>query len=200
MRDEGDGRIPENDAAEDASLMARIGQGDERAFATLVNRHLGRTVRLAQRIIYSKADAEDVAQDAFTKLWRHAPNWKGPDEGGAKFTTWFHRVVVNLCIDHKRRQRTVNMEHMPEEADEGNDGYTHMQRKVKIRRVAEAVEALPERQRTALVMCFYEGESNADAAEIMGISVKALESLLVRARRTLRDELGSELSVELGES
>jgi RNA polymerase sigma-70 factor (ECF subfamily) len=91
----------------DEELMRRAGQGDRLAFGGLVRRHLGRVTGMAQRIMGSRADAEEIAQEAFMRVWTKAPNWQAA--GGAapivtaKFSTWLYRVVVNLCIDRKRR-------------------------------------------------------------------------------------------------
>src|ERR1700756_2816664 len=89
---------------DDAALMQRIAGGDNRAFEKLVQRHLPRSVRMATRITGSAAEAEDVLQEAFTRVWKHAAEWEQPGTTGAQFSTWFYRIVLNLCIDHKRKR------------------------------------------------------------------------------------------------
>lgn len=181
-----------DEANDDAMLMQRIAGGDQRAFRDLMQRHLPRTVRLAARVLGSTAAAEDVAQEAFVRVWKHAANWEDPKQAGAKFTTWLYRIVLNLCIDEKRKRTFTDIDAIPEKADDTPNAETHMQRREKSKRVKAALEQLPERQRAALVLCFYEEYSNKDAADMLGISVKAIESLLVRARRMLRDLLQDE--------
>jgi RNA polymerase sigma-70 factor (ECF subfamily) len=181
-----------DEANDDALLMQRIAAGDQQAFRDLMQRHLGRTVRLAARILGSSGAAEDVAQEAFVRVWKHAGNWEDPARAGAKFTTWLYRIVLNLCIDEKRKRSFTDIDAIPEQADETPDAEANMQRREKSQRVKAALDTLPERQRAAFVLCFYEDYSNKDAADMLGISVKAIESLLVRARRSLRDLLQDE--------
>jgi len=181
-----------DEANDDALLMQRIAAGDQRAFRDLMRRHLGRTVRLAARILGGTGAAEDVAQEAFVRVWKHAGNWEDPGRAGAKFTTWLYRIVLNLCIDEKRKRSFTDIDAIPERADETPDAEANMQRREKSQRVKAALDTLPERQRAAFVLCFYEDYSNKDAADMLGISVKAIESLLVRARRSLRDLLQDE--------
>lgn len=184
---------PSNDEAqEDAQLMFRIAHGDQRALQALMQRHLARTVRMAARVLGNTAAAEDVAQDAFIRVWKHAAQWQDPDEAGAKFSTWLYRIVLNLCIDEKRKRTFGNIDDVAEPPDSTPNAEAQMQRQEQSARVRGALATLPERQRSAFVLCFYEGFSNRDAADMLGISVKALESLLVRARKTLRDLLQGE--------
>jgi RNA polymerase sigma factor (sigma-70 family) len=95
----GDGNFPAMDEQTDEALMARIAGGDRAAFDLLAQRHAGSVVRLAAHILRNRADAEDVAQDAMLRVWTNAPRWKPV----AKFRTWLTRIVVNLCLDRKRR-------------------------------------------------------------------------------------------------
>ncbi|MGQ0663551.1 MAG: RNA polymerase sigma factor [Pseudomonadota bacterium] len=169
----------------DDELMRLAGAGDRAAFAGLVERYLKRAASLAGRIAGNRSDAEEIVQEAFLRTWLKAPDWRA----GAGFPTWFHRVLVNLCLDRKRRPALAPLEAAGEVADPGPNGFAHAARDETARRVAAAMAALPERQRLALVFCHYQGMSNVDAASILDISVGALESLLVRARRTLREAL-----------
>jgi RNA polymerase sigma-70 factor, ECF subfamily len=184
----------EDDRDEDAEDMRRIAAGDESALQALMRRHLASTVRLAARVLGSPAAAEDVAQESFLRVWKHAANFEGPAERGAKFTTWLYRIVVNLCIDEKRKSRFSSIDDIAEPVDPSDDAERAIARREQQARVRKALHALPERQRTAFVLCFYEEHSNRDAASIMGIGVKAVESLLVRARKALRDDLQGERS------
>lgn len=181
-----------DEAHDDAQLMHKIADGDQRAFRMLMQRHLARTVRLATRILGSTGAAEDVAQEAFIRVWKHAGNWQDPKQAGARFTTWLYRIVLNLCIDEKRKNRFTDIDALPERADETPNAQAGMESREKSARVLAALAELPERQRAAFVLCFYEDYSNKDAADMLGISVKAIESLLVRARKQLRDLLQDE--------
>jgi RNA polymerase sigma-70 factor (ECF subfamily) len=176
----------------DDRLLERTAAGDHAAFALLVERHLGATRRAAARILGSMAEAEEVAQEAFLRAWRKAPDWHSG--GAAQFPTWLRRVLVNLCIDRQRRPANQPAANLPLDAaaeapDPAPDALALLARGEVERRVAAAVAALPERQRVALVLCHYEGASNAEAADALDLSVGAVESLLVRARRSLREAL-----------
>lgn len=180
----------------DLPLVRRIAEGDAAAFSTLVDRHLDRVVRLAERLMASRADAEDVAQEVFVRVWRHARNWKS---GNARYSTWLHRVAVNLCQDRLRKRREVDLDAVAEMPTEEPGAEQLMNRKTVARRVAEALSELPERQRIAITLCHFEGMGNKEAAEVMDVSVEALESLLARGRRTLKAMLADEKSHLMGE-
>ncbi len=174
----------------DEELMASIATGDQLSFARLVERHLARTVGLATRLMGSRADGEEVAQEAFARVWSHAERWRPMGGGGsARFTTWLYRIVVNLAIDRKRRPVHAAMDDVDEPVDEADDGFQQIHRRQVSDAVTTAMMRLPERQRVALALCFFEEMSNIEAGKVMSLSVGAVESLLVRARRTLRQEL-----------
>lgn len=173
----------------DESLMRLIRAGHHQAFAILVRRHTDRFYATAFRLTGNAGEAEDLLQDAFLKLWRKPDMWK--DDKGAKFTTWFYRVLVNGNIDRLRRTQKMASDNsaLPFVADtraspEAEAAMTEEQ--VNIER---AMSALPERQKAAITLCFYEGLSNAEAAQAMGVKIKALESLLMRAKAGLKEYL-----------
>ncbi len=172
----------------DDELMRRAGRGDSAAFAALVSRHLPRATALATRITGSRSDAEEVVQEAFLRTWIKAPEWERQDAttGGARFTTWFTRVLVNLCIDRRRRPQSAPLDAAAEVAATDPAGFETVAQRETTVRVLDALSTLPDRQRAALTLCQWDARSNVEAAEILEISVGALESLLVRARRTLR--------------
>jgi RNA polymerase sigma-70 factor, ECF subfamily len=184
------------DEADDA-LMRRAGHGDKAAFAVLLRRHLARATAVAQRIVGNRSDAEEIVQEAFLRCWQKAPEWRPANDrpDRAQFATWLYRVLVNLCLDRRRRPQPVELEAAGEIADGAADGYDERLRSETSRRVVAAMAALPERQRAALALCYYEGMGNIEAAAALEISIGALESLLVRARRALRDSL-ADLSTE----
>lgn len=183
-------------AASDDDLLARLAQGEQAVCALLVERHLSRVVSLATRILGEQAEAEDVAQDAFLRLWRHAPSWQ---PGRAKLSTWLHRVTVNLCIDRKRRKPAVALDSIPEPPSRVPGAASLIAQQQTAKRVQAAIATLPERQRIAILLCHYEGYSNPDTAEMLDTTVEAVESLLARGRRALKQALMSEIS-ELLES
>jgi RNA polymerase sigma factor (sigma-70 family) len=171
----------------DEALLARVGQGDPAAVRTLVARKLPRLLALAGRILGENAEAEDVAQETFLRAWKQAPSWR---PGAARFDTWLHRVALNLCYDRLRRRRETLMESPPEVADDGPAPDRGLEAADVGRRVARAMQALPERQREAIVLCHYQDLGAAEASRLMGVSIEALESLLSRGRRALRSALG----------
>ena len=173
----------------DEELVRRVGAGDRRAAAELVRRHLPRMVGLARRMLGDAAEAEDVAQEVFLRVWKHAAAWK---PGQAKFETWMHRVAMNLCLDRLRRTGRNAGEVSPDIVDNHASATRSLDDRQRRERVRDTLMRLPERQRAALVLCYYQDRSNIEAAEILGVSVEALESLLSRARRTLKTALAAE--------
>jgi len=170
----------------DQDLIARVGQGDPAAVRAMVARKLPRLLGVATRMLGDRSEAEDVAQEAFMRLWRQAGRWR---PGAALFDTWLHGVTLNLCYDRLRRRREITTDAVPEQADPAARADQSMIDQARDARLAAAIAGLPERQRAALVLQYYEGLSNIEAAAAMEIGVEALESLLSRARRTLRDRL-----------
>jgi RNA polymerase sigma factor (sigma-70 family) len=170
----------------DAELVARVGTQDPVAVRTLVARKLPRLLALATRVLGDRMEAEDVAQEAFVRIWKQAPNWR---EGGARFDTWLHRVALNLCYDRLRRQREEPVAELPDPADPAASPDVQFENRTRDERTRVALAALPARQREALVLNYYQELSNIEAAALMGITVDALESLLARARRNLRAQL-----------
>jgi RNA polymerase sigma-70 factor (ECF subfamily) len=170
----------------DEELLARVADGDPGAVRALVGRKLPRILGLASRMLGDSGEAEDVAQEAFLRVWRQAPKWR---PGQAKFDTWLHRVTLNLCYDRLRRRREIATDTPPEQVDEGPAPDRGLLAEDAGRRVARALQALPERQREAIVLCHYQELGNIEAATVMGVTVEALESLLGRGRRALRTAL-----------
>lgn len=177
----------------DAALVRRIGEGDARAAEALVDRHLAGLTALAVRMLADRGEAEDVAQEVFLRVWRHAADWR---PGEAKFSTWMRRVATNLCLDRLRRRREIVTDAPPEQIDAGPDGYDVLHAKDVAREVEAALAALPPRQRAAITLCHFEERSNIEAAEILETTVEAVESLLSRARRALKATLSGEATNE----
>lgn len=173
----------------DEALVAAIARRDQRALAQLVQRHGGWAARFAERMTGSPQIAEEVVQNAFLRLWNSAERW----EGRSRFTTWFYRVLHNLAVDELRRRRSGHEELDEALEDPAATPPQLLEHERRAARVRAALERLPERQRAALVLRHYEDCSQGEAAQILGISEGALESLLSRGRATLREQLRGEL-------
>lgn len=170
----------------DEELVRRVGQGDPAAIQAMVARKLPRMLALAQRMLGDAAEAEDVAQDAMLRAWKQAPRWT---PGQAKFDTWLHRVGLNLCYDRLRRRREMPTATPPDRPDPGPAPDRGLLAADVGVRVDAALARLPDRQREAIVLCHYQELTNIEAAALMAVSVDALESLLSRGRRALRQAL-----------
>lgn len=171
--------------------MARIAAEDSRALRSLMDRHMGRTIRLAEGILRSSAESEDVAQEAFVRVWRLASSF---DPRRGRFTTWLNRIVVNLAIDRLRKPRGEAIEVAEEIASGEADALAEMISGEERRAVEAAIAALPERQRAAIALFHFEGLSGREGAAAMDLGEKAFESLLIRARTSLREKVAALLS------
>jgi RNA polymerase sigma-70 factor (ECF subfamily) len=175
--------------------MARVAAGDAAAFRLLVERHSAMVHALAWRML-GAADAEDVVQESFTRLWVNAKGW-APAGGG--LGGWLRRVATNLCLDRLRKPRTVGDALLADHEDAAPLADARLDEARRQAAVADAVRALPDRQRAAIVLTYYEGVPNAEAAAILGLGVKAVESLLVRARQVLTRTLARQGLIEQGD-
>ncbi len=167
----------------DDMLMKDIQSGNQQAFQYLVNQNLASLHGFAQRMLGNRSDAEDVVQEVFLRAWNKAHTWKADK---AKLSTWLHRIAHNLCVDLQRRTKiqTVTLEQDIEQDTEHTTDSLRREETAKI--VEQALQQLPDRQRSAIVLCYYQGMSNHDAAQVLNISITALESLLARGRRSLK--------------
>ncbi|MBL6456836.1 RNA polymerase sigma factor [Belnapia sp. T6] len=176
-------------AASDAALMAAAAGGDRAAFNLLVGRHGERVLRIALRILPDQGEAEEVAQEAFLRAWQAAP---GFDPARARFTTWLHRITVNLAIDRTRR-RPPSAPRPIEEAAETPDPAPGPEAEAEAAEsraaLAAALGTLPPRQRAAIALAYEQELSGAEAAAALRVSERALEGLLRRARQLLRRRL-----------
>jgi len=172
--------------ADESALMARVAAGDAHSLERLVTRHTPMVHRVAWRMLGDAVEAEDVVQETFVKMWVNARDWT---QAGGGLGGWLRRIATNACLDRLRRPRFVSDEGLPERPDETLPADLAIDAERRRAAVAASIQALPDRQRAAIVLTYYEGVSNAEAASILGVGVKALESLLVRARQALTQSL-----------
>jgi RNA polymerase sigma-70 factor (ECF subfamily) len=174
------------DSATDADLIAWSAGGDRRAFDNIVVRHGRFALRVAMRLIPHPPTAEDVVQEALVRAWAQAGQF---DPRRARFTTWLYRIVINLCIDQRRRVQPDSLPEgfdAPDPAAGADDGIEARERQASL---ARALRELPERQRAAMTLVYDEGLSGAEAGRVLGLSAKAVERLLARGRAFLRSRL-----------
>ena len=188
--------MPKGDALRigdtDADDMALLAQQDSGAAARLLDRHGDRLMAVAWRLLGDSSAAEDIVQDVFLTLWQKPHAWQ---PGAAKFSTWLYRVTVNRCYDRLRKAstrlekggaifETVSMTR----ASEACLAEDVMMADERAGTIKDAMATLPERQRVAMTLCYLQGLSNKEAAEIMEIGVSAFESLVARGRRQLKED------------
>lgn len=169
----------------DADAIARAGLGEQAAAAELYDRYSKRVFRMAYLALRDREGAEDIVQECFLRLWRNAPAWRV----GTPVFPWLILTAKNLCIDQLRRLRRLGLSDdatsVPDRTDLERDVYEAQ----IVQKVRGAIAALPSRQRDALLLTWAGDFSNAEAGRLMGISEQAIESILSRARRTLKARL-----------
>lgn len=167
---------------DDAPLLAAAAQGDRAAFDVLAGRYLLRLRRTALRVLNDPAAAEDVAQDALLRAWTRAASYR-PEQ--ASVSTWLHRIAVNAAIDRVRAARPSA--ELPEDlADNAVGAELSLAGRQRNQVLAQAIAALPDRQRAAITMTYGQGWSGQRAAAALSVSARALEGLLHRSRKALR--------------
>lgn len=191
------------DAVSDDTLLVMYANGDPDAARSLTLRLAPRALGYAARLLGDRAEAEDVVQEAMLRLWRVAPAWR---PGEAQVSTWLYRVVSNLVIDRQRAARRrpgTPLEDAPDVAAGGPDAAAQIMQARRMEALEQALQALPDRQRQAVVLRHIEGRSNPEIAAILEIGVEAVESLTARGKRALaaalsgrRDALGYEGEAE----
>lgn len=179
---------------DDAVLLARYAAGDRVAARALVERLSPAALGVARRMLGNPAEAEDVVQEALLRLWKIAPEW---ETGRARVSTWLYRVVLNLCTDRLRRHKTAPLPEGWDAEDDAPGAPEQLQAQARKRALDAALTGLPDRQRQAVILRDIQGLQNPEIAQIMDVSVEAVESLAARGRRALKaalsgkkDELG----------
>jgi RNA polymerase sigma-70 factor (ECF subfamily) len=186
-----------NNQVSNEELMVMVAKGDERAFETLVRRHQTSVLNLIYRFIGDRTQAKDLAQEVFIRVWQAAKTYR-PE---AKFTTWLYRITANLCFNELKSARRkkwlqflrFNTDHeiqaeegFPDSSPSPEDLLLARERS---REISDALQGLHENQRMALILKRYDNLSYQEIAQVLGCSVSAVESLLVRAKRTLQEKL-----------
>ncbi len=172
----------------DEGLLRAISAKDQSAFNKLVQRHYAVVYRVVWRMLNGHADAEDVTQETFLRLWNNPSQIKD----AAALRGWLVRVASNLVYDRSRRNRTTEIEKADEIPDDASNAAEQLDQSRASQRLNDAIARLPDRQRLALTLVQFEQFSNIAAASALEISVDACESLLARARRTLKQELSKD--------
>ena len=178
--------------ADDAALVARMAARDPAALREAIVRHAGSLNRIAYRMVGDAHEAEDIVQEACLRLWDHAPRLAArhaagtPAAAGLRLSGWLARVLTNLAIDRLRLARRISGEDVPERADETPLADEQMETEELGDTTRALVLALPDRQRAAIVLTYYEDLPNTEAAAALDMNIKAFESLLFRARVALR--------------
>ena len=188
-------KLRSEDQTPDTALLVAVGNGDASAARELVDRLTPRLFNHAARVLGDRIEAEDAVQETLLRLWKIAPNWR---QGEAQVSTWCYRVLINLCTDKLRSRRpSVDIDAIAEPPADLKSVVEAMTETARADALTNALSTLPDRQRQAVVLRHIEELGNPEIAEIMDISVEAVESLIARGKRLLkaalevrRDELG----------
>ncbi len=175
--------MTEPDGLDDHCLLSRIGDGDRLAFRCLMSRHAALMLSLAERTTGSIDEADEIVQDAFLKVWTLAPKWRA--DGGAAFSTWLYRVVLNACLDFRRRRPLQPLEAAGDPPCDRPGAFDCALASQRAALVRAAMADLPERQQAALSLHYFSDLSAPQAAQVLEVSLSAFESLLVRGRKAL---------------
>jgi len=178
-------------------LVARVAEGDEYAFQILVNRHQTSVLNLIYRFMGDRLKSEDLAQETFLQVWRSAKTYQRK----SKFTTWLYRICANLCLNEiksaRRKKWLQFFKNNPDSKQSENEDLLDespnpedlLLARERNQQITNALQSLPENQRIALILKRYDNFSYEEISRVLGCSIAAVESLLVRAKRTLQKKL-----------
>lgn len=183
----------------DAQLMLRVAEGDETSFALLLDRHRGPVVHFLYRMVRNQAASEELAQEVFLRVYRSRASYQPT----AKFTTWLFRIATHMALNHIRDGRKEkNHQSLTATFNDGEgstmerqvaDGAPSVEQEmcheVRVKEVRQAIAALPDKQRTAVLLHKYEGLGYTQISKVLECSESATKSLLFRAYETLRVRL-----------
>lgn len=167
----------------DSELLALVSAGDQPAFEQLVLRHQGKVFNLVYRFTRNRQDTEELAQEVFFKVWRHARAFRGQ----SAFGTWLYRLAVNTCLNYRQKKKNTP-EPLPLLGDlmtAADAAGTEIITRERENLLDQALNALPVRQKMSLILASFEGKSYEEIAAIMEVSISAVETLLFRARQNL---------------
>lgn len=182
----------------DVALMKRVALEDEKAFRELVERHQNAVIGTVAKMLGDPTEAEDIAQRVFLRIWKHAKRWR-PE---AKFTTYLFTITRNLVYNESRRRsrrKEVSSDERNEErgtepvADARSEPDAEALKSEMHEEIDQAIQSLPEAQRTAVILYSYESMPYEEVAKVLETSVSSVKSLLFRARSTLRDKLSQHM-------
>jgi len=166
----------------DDDLMRAVSSGDLDAFNELVLRYQGVAWKTAYRFLGDAMESEDIAQESFLRILAAAPRYRPT----ATFRTYFYRTLTHLCIDRLRKRKFTTIDDIPEPADPSRGPEGNLIEKERGDRVRKAIETLPSNQKAAIILRHYEGLSYAEISRVLGVTLKAVERLISRARASLQ--------------
>ena len=177
-----------DNTADDAALVAAAAAGSPAAFDVLVTRHRRAVYQLCYRFVNHHEDAADLTQDTFVRAWKALASFRGQ----ARFSTWLHRIAVNVCLNKVATRHpiaeSIDAEALEDRQPRPGDTLLADERAAQVR---AAVAALPPRQREALILRTYHELSHQEVAEILGTSVGAVKANVFHALANLRKRLGA---------
>lgn len=174
----------------DSDILPGLMRGDQKAFAILVDRHVRTLSGLAANMLGDLHAAEDIAQAVFLKTWQMLPNWQ---TGQAKLITWMRRVATNMCLDYLRKHKPIYTDSVPDQPDSDKSPEGNLLELEQSDYVRAGMRALPDRQRAALTLFYFQDLSQKESADILDLSLSAYDSLLRRARGALKAQLQPEM-------
>ena len=193
-----DSAVSSDEAVSDADVMLRVKTGNESAFTYLVQKYRRPMVGFMYRLCHNPSTAEELAQEVFLRVYRSRASY----EPTAKFTTWLYRIATNLAVNyardtrHERPENTVRLDEpdretgtTPDLADDSLSAEEQILKRERLAAIRSKVNALPERQRVAVIMHKYQQMDYREIAGVLKLSESATKSLLFRAYETLREQL-----------
>ncbi|MEL7189401.1 MAG: sigma-70 family RNA polymerase sigma factor [Pseudomonadota bacterium] len=171
---------------DEAALVARITAREEAALRAAIDAYAGVLHRVVYRMMGDAHEAEDIAQEAMLRLWDNAEKLSARNPSEIKLAAWLKRVAINLAYDRLRLLGRMSDADVPERADEDKLADAKIEENEEHAAARALIAALPDRQRAAIILTYYEELPNAEAADVLDMQLKAFESLLFRARAALR--------------
>jgi len=188
-------------ALTDEELLEHIRLGHKLAYNVIVERYLAKLWRLGMSVFHNESEAEDAVQDVFLSLWQNRERWKNAEQAGAKFSTWIYRVMLNRCIDIKRKRKPQVGSEVIDDfiCDTAQNAESLLAETQKSVALLSHLMGLPEKQRMALVLFYYEELSVRDISDKLNTTEQAVRSLLKRGRNSLRERFENESDFKTGE-